>query len=158
MESIYSNLTDLKSDDYCGYDQSIKPFNYDTDPIQNKVEFKVGHRGIPVDVGIHTPAALIDIDSFLKDLDTPLTRCYNKNCLYEKKNINEYLKNIYTGPEQSNPSVFDANTLNNDLINKKAEFVMKRKKMVQEGINKELDLLKNNKYEIPNQMYPNYPA
>lgn len=67
--------TDLKSDNYCGYNSSAASMYWVLDPIQNTVQYNVGEVGVPTAVGINTPSEVIQVDSFLKDLGNYLTKC-----------------------------------------------------------------------------------
>lgn len=94
-------LTNLKSDDFCGMNQSASKYFYDTDTVQNTVDFKTGYVGIYPSQPLHTPGEYIDTENYLKDIDTPLTKCYpserdfdeNGNILKRQDVLNEILKN-----------------------------------------------------------------
>ena len=67
--------TDLKSDNFCGYNTSAAPFFWILDPVQNSVEYKVGEVGVPAGVGVHTPGEVIKVSNFLSDRENYLTSC-----------------------------------------------------------------------------------
>lgn len=67
--------TNLKSDNFCGYNTSAAPFNWILDPIQNNLQYNVGEVGVPTGVGLHTPGEVIKVDSYLKDVGNYLTSC-----------------------------------------------------------------------------------
>lgn len=67
--------TNLKSDNFCGYNTSAAPFYWVIDPIQNNLQYNVGEVGVPTGVGLHTPGEVIKVDSYLKDIGNYLTSC-----------------------------------------------------------------------------------
>ena len=69
--------TDLKSDNFCGYNTSAAPFFWVLDPVQNHVQFNAGETGVFTSVGLHTPAEVIDVSSMIVagGRDNYLTSC-----------------------------------------------------------------------------------
>ena len=69
--------TNLKSDNFCGYNTSAAPFFWISDPIQNHVQFNAGETGVYTGVGLHTPAEVIDVSSMIVGggRDNYLTSC-----------------------------------------------------------------------------------
>ena len=67
--------TNLKSDNFCGYNTSAAPFYWVLDPVQNYLQYNVGEVGVPTGVGLHTPGEVIKVDSYLKDIGNYLTSC-----------------------------------------------------------------------------------
>jgi len=69
--------TDLKSDNFCGYNTSAAPFFWVLDPVQNHVQFNAGETGVFTGVGLHTPAEVIDVSSMIVagGRDNYLTSC-----------------------------------------------------------------------------------
>ena len=62
--------TDLKSDNFCGYNSSAAPFFWTMDPIQNNVQFNAGEVGVNTGVGVHTPSEVIKVSNFLSLLNS----------------------------------------------------------------------------------------
>ena len=67
--------TDLKSDNYCGYNTAAAPFYWIMDPVQVKEQYNVGEVGVPTGVGLHTPGEVIGVSNFLSDRGNYLTSC-----------------------------------------------------------------------------------
>jgi len=69
--------TDLKSDNFCGYNTSAAPFFWILDPVQNNVQFNAGETGVFTGVGLHTPAEVVDVSSMIVagGRDNYLTSC-----------------------------------------------------------------------------------
>ena len=67
--------TDLKSDNFCGYNTSAAPMYWRLDPIQNRLQYNIGEVGVPTAVGLNTPGEVIQVDSFLKNIGNHLTSC-----------------------------------------------------------------------------------
>ena len=67
--------TDLKSDNFCGYNTSAAPFFWILDPVQNHPQYSAGEVGINASVGLHTPAEVIKVSNFLSDRGNYLTSC-----------------------------------------------------------------------------------
>ena len=69
--------TDLKSDNFCGYNTSAAPYFWVSDPVQNNVQFNAGETGVFTGVGLHTPAEVIDVSSMIVagGRDNYLTSC-----------------------------------------------------------------------------------
>ena len=67
--------TNLKSDNFCDYNQSAGPFHWIMDPTQVNVQYNVGEVGLPTGVGLHTPAQVIKVSNFLSDRGNYLTSC-----------------------------------------------------------------------------------
>ena len=67
--------TDLKSDNFCGYNQAASSFYWILDPVQNNEQYNVGEVGVPTDVGLNTPAQVIEVSNFLSDRENVLTKC-----------------------------------------------------------------------------------
>jgi len=67
--------TDLKSDNFCGYNTSAAPFHWIMDPTQVEVQFNAGEVGVPSGVGLHTPGEVIGVSTFLSDRGNYLTSC-----------------------------------------------------------------------------------
>ena len=69
--------TDLKSDNFCGYNTSAAPFFWILDPVQNHVQYNAGETGVFTGVGLHTPSEVIDISSMIVGggRDNYLTSC-----------------------------------------------------------------------------------
>jgi len=69
--------TDLKSDNFCGYNTSAAPFFWVLDPVQNHVQFTAGEIGVFTGVGLHTPPEVIDVSSMIVagGRDNYLTSC-----------------------------------------------------------------------------------
>ena len=67
--------TDLKSDNFCGFNQATGPFFWTNDPIQNNVQYSVGEVGTPAGVGIHTPAEVIQVSNLLTGRGRYLSSC-----------------------------------------------------------------------------------
>lgn len=69
--------TDLKSDNFCGYNTSAAPFFWILDPVQNNIQFNAGEVGVFSGVGLHTPAQVIDVSSMIVEggRDSYLTSC-----------------------------------------------------------------------------------
>lgn len=57
--------TDLKSDNFCGYNTAAVPFFWISDPVQNNVRYNAGEIGVFTGVGLHTPSKVIDVSSML---------------------------------------------------------------------------------------------
>ena len=55
--------TDLKSDNFCGFNQAASPMFWILDPVQNNVQFSIGETGVFSGMGLHTPAEVIDVSS-----------------------------------------------------------------------------------------------
>ena len=69
--------TDLKSDNFCGFNQAASSMYWTLDPIQNHSQFAVGETGVFVGVGLHTPSEIIDVSSSIVGggRDNYLTKC-----------------------------------------------------------------------------------
>lgn len=67
--------TNLKSDNFCGYNNSAATMYWVLDPVQNTVQYNIGETGVPTGVGLNTPGEVIQVDSFLKDIGNYLTAC-----------------------------------------------------------------------------------
>lgn len=69
--------TDLKSDNFCGYNTSAAPFYWILDPIQNNTQFNAGETGVYTGIGLHTPSEVIDVSSMIVGggRDNYLTSC-----------------------------------------------------------------------------------
>ena len=69
--------TDLKSDNFCGYNTSAAPFFWILDPVQNKIQFNAGEVGVFSGIGLHTPGQVIDVSSMIVEggRDSYLTSC-----------------------------------------------------------------------------------
>jgi hypothetical protein len=69
--------TDLKSDNFCGYNTAAAPFYWTLDPVQNHVSYNFGEVGVSTGVGLHTPASAIDVSSMIVGggRDNVLTSC-----------------------------------------------------------------------------------
>ena len=69
--------TDLKSDNFCGYNTAAASFFWVLDPIQNNVQFNAGETGVFTGVGLHTPGEVIDVSSMIVagGRDSYLTSC-----------------------------------------------------------------------------------
>lgn len=67
--------TDLKSDNFCGFNTSAAPMYWRLDPVQNRLQYNVGEAGVPTGVGLNTPGEVIQVDSFLKNIGNHLTSC-----------------------------------------------------------------------------------
>ena len=69
--------TDLKSDNFCGYNTAAAPFFWILDSVQNHVQFNAGEIGVFTGVGLHTPAEVIDVSSMIVagGRDNYLTSC-----------------------------------------------------------------------------------
>ena len=67
--------TDLKSDNFCGYNTAAAPMYWILDPVQNRIQYNIGEVGVPTGVGLNTPGQVIQVDSFLKDIGNYLTAC-----------------------------------------------------------------------------------
>jgi hypothetical protein len=67
--------TDLKSDNFCGYNTAAASMYWILDPIQNRIQYNIGEVGVPTGVGLNTPGEVIQVDSFLKDIGNYLTSC-----------------------------------------------------------------------------------
>ena len=67
--------TDLKSDNFCGYNTA--PFFWVLDPVQNNVQYNAGEIGVFTGVGLHTPQEVIDVSSMIVagGRDNYLTSC-----------------------------------------------------------------------------------
>ena len=57
--------TDLKSDNFCGYNTAAAPFFWILDPIQTNVQYNAGEPGVFTGVGLHTPSEVIDVSSMI---------------------------------------------------------------------------------------------
>lgn len=69
--------TDLKSDNFCGYNTAAAPFYWILDPVQNHVQYNTGETGVFTGVGLHTPSQVIDVSSMIVagGRDNYLTSC-----------------------------------------------------------------------------------
>ena len=69
--------TDLKSDNFCGFNGAAAPMFWVLDPIQNNVQFNAGETGVFTGVGLHTPAEVIGVSSMIVGggRDNLLTNC-----------------------------------------------------------------------------------
>ena len=69
--------TDLKSDNFCGYNTAAAPFYWILDPVQNHVSYNIGEVGVPTGVGLHTPGSVVDVSSMIVGggRDNVLTSC-----------------------------------------------------------------------------------
>jgi len=67
--------TNLKSDNFCGYNNSAATMSWVLDPVQNTLQYNIGETGVPTGVGLNTPGEVIQVDSFLKDIGNYLTAC-----------------------------------------------------------------------------------
>ena len=67
--------TDLKSDNFCGYNTAAATMYWVLDPAQNRLQYNIGEVGVPTGVGLNTPGEVIQVDSFLKDIGNYLTSC-----------------------------------------------------------------------------------
>jgi len=67
--------TDLKSDNFCGYNTAAASMYWILDPAQNRLQYNIGEVGVPTGVGLHTPGEVIQVDSFLRDIGNYLTAC-----------------------------------------------------------------------------------
>lgn len=69
--------TDLKSDNFCGYNTAAAPFYWILDPVQNHVSYNFGEVGVATGVGLHTPASVVDVSSMIVGggRDNILTSC-----------------------------------------------------------------------------------
>ena len=67
--------TNLKSDNFCGYNQSASPFHWIMDKEQVNVQFNSGEIGITTDVGLHVPSEVIGVSNYLSDRGNYLTKC-----------------------------------------------------------------------------------
>lgn len=70
--------TNLKSDDFCGYNIAAAPFFYTFQPDQYHNTYVYGEIGVSANgggPGSYTPPNVIDISSFLSGRDDILTRC-----------------------------------------------------------------------------------
>jgi hypothetical protein len=69
--------TDLKSDNFCGYNTSAATFFWVSDPVQNNLQFNAGETGVFTGVGLHTPSEVIDVSSMIVagGRDNYLTSC-----------------------------------------------------------------------------------
>ena len=69
--------TDLKSDNFCGYNEAAASFYWILDPIQNHIQFNAGEIGVFTGVGLHTPSEVIDVSSMIVagGRDNYLTSC-----------------------------------------------------------------------------------
>ena len=69
--------TDLKSDNFCGYNTSAAPFYWILDGVQNNVQFNAGEVGVATGIGLHTPAEVIDVSSMIVGggRDSYLSKC-----------------------------------------------------------------------------------
>ena len=67
--------TDLKSDNFCGYNTAAATMYWILDPAQNRLQYNIGEVGVPTGVGLNTPGEVIQVDSFLKDIGNYLTSC-----------------------------------------------------------------------------------
>ena len=69
--------TDLKSDNFCGYNTSAAPYFWVADPVQTRVQFNSGETGVFTGVGLHTPPQVVDVSSMIVGggRDQYLTSC-----------------------------------------------------------------------------------
>ena len=69
--------TDLKSDNFCGFNQAASSMYWILDPIQNNLQYNVGETGVFTGVGLHTPSEVIDVSSSIVagGRDNYLTMC-----------------------------------------------------------------------------------
>lgn len=69
--------SNLKSDNFCGFNQAAAPMYWVLDPVQNELQYTVGEVGIYGGVGLHTPGEVIDVSSSIVGggRDNYLTSC-----------------------------------------------------------------------------------
>lgn len=79
--------TDLKSDNFCDYNNAAASFYWILDPIQNHQQFAEGEVGVFTGVGLHTPSEVIDVSSMIVGggRDNYLTSCNVPNPLLPSK-------------------------------------------------------------------------
>ena len=85
--------TNLKSDDFCGYNTAAASSHWILDPIQNNIQFNIGEVGLSTGVGIHIPSEVIKVSNFLSDRGNYLTKCVPPVPTMSNKTINEYEDN-----------------------------------------------------------------
>ena len=69
--------TDLKSDNFCGFNQAASSMYWILDPVQNNLQYNVGETGVFTGVGLHTPGQVIDVSNTIVGggRDNYLTKC-----------------------------------------------------------------------------------
>lgn len=105
--------TDLKSDNFCGYNTSAAPFFWTMDPVQNHVQFTTGETGVFTAVGLHTPGEVIDVSSMIVGggRDNYLTSCVPPLPALPSKYGNSSDDSIRgTGPKLSTQGLDDRGT------------------------------------------------
>jgi len=92
--------TNLKSDNFCGYNSAAAPFFWTMDPVQNNIQYNIGEPGVFTGVGLHTPALVIRESNMLSDRGNYLTSCtpprppLPKNSIHSLQDRNTELNNI----------------------------------------------------------------
>lgn len=86
--------TDLKSDNFCGFNQAASPMYWILDPIQTNLQYNVGETGVYTGVGLHTPSEVIDVSSSIVGggRDNYLTSCNPPvpSMMSDKGNASDY--------------------------------------------------------------------